>query len=195
MRSNGSIVNLRYEVSDSYEYTAPDGAVYWHSTLYDDNDPAGRARFDEIDEWIPHASHHDTNTRILINLTKKTYSENVYRDRTAPDEGPTPNLLSSPSQVRKSLRGGRVTEKGTATINGRSAITLAVALPTRLSAPSETLTLYVDARTYQPLRTIFAYHGHLDLEVNDWAPATPKNIAMAKDDQIPSGYTKVTKAS
>jgi hypothetical protein len=193
VRSDGSIVNLKYEVSNGYEYTAPDGAVYWRTTLYDD--AAGTARFDEIDDWIPDANGKYTSTRILINLAKQTYSQNVYDGESGPSTGPTPNLQSSPSEVQQALQNGHVTNDGTTTINGTHAIALSVTLPNRPGvAPSERFTLYADTQTYQPLRTLYAYDGHLNLEVNDWVPATPANITIAKDDSIPAGYTKVAKA-
>jgi hypothetical protein len=54
--------------------------------------------------------------------------------------------------------------------------------------------LYVDAHTYQPLRTVEVGHPHLLLLVADWLPATHQNIAQAKDNSIPTGYTKVNQA-
>ena len=57
------------------------------------------------------------------------------------------------------------------------------------------LTLYVDARTYQPLRTVTVVDGNPSGPyVADWMPATPDNIAKAKDNSIPAGYTKVDRA-
>lgn len=53
-------------------------------------------------------------------------------------------------------------------------------------------TLYVDALTYQPLRTVTVADGNPSPYVADWMPATPGNIAKAKEDEpIPVGYTKV----
>lgn len=56
---------------------------------------------------------------------------------------------------------------------------------------STDLTLYVDAQTYEPLRTVLVLGGLPSLWVADWVPATPDNIATATDDSIPAGYTKV----
>lgn len=192
IRPDGSIVNLKYEVGNAWDYIARDRAVYWRYTLYDD--ASGRPRYDEIDDWVPGANGKDTNTRILINLSQKTYSKSVFKDQSAPNEGPTPNLLSSASQIRRTLRTGLVNVKGTATINGTPVIALAVKPPKGELAPNETLTLYVDARSYQPLRTLFVYDGHLNLEINDCVSPTPARVAMAEDHSIPAGYRQVAKA-
>jgi hypothetical protein len=56
-------------------------------------------------------------------------------------------------------------------------------------------TLYVDALTHQPLRTVTVADGNPRPYLADWMPATPENIAKAKDDDsIPAGYTKVGQA-
>ncbi len=51
---------------------------------------------------------------------------------------------------------------------------------------STNLILYVDARTYQPLRRVLSFGGAPGLFVADWVPATPENIAQATNDSIPA---------
>jgi hypothetical protein len=54
-------------------------------------------------------------------------------------------------------------------------------------------TVYVDAQTYQPLRTVTINTSPTNstASVADWIPARPDSIAEAKDDSDPSGYTQV----
>jgi hypothetical protein len=61
-------------------------------------------------------------------------------------------------------------------------------------AVDQDLTLYVDAQTYQPLRTVSVLDGHPGLLVADWMPATSDTIAQATANPILAGYTKVDKA-
>jgi hypothetical protein len=59
-------------------------------------------------------------------------------------------------------------------------------------AQSVHLTLYVDARTYQPLRTVTAVDGNPGGPyITDRMPATPDNIAQARGGAVPAGYTRV----
>jgi hypothetical protein len=101
-------------------------------------------------------------------------------------------LAGSPSEVQQALQSGQVTRKGTTMVNGMPAIALSITVP---DAQSVRLTLYVDARTYQPLRTVTVVDGNPSGPyVADWMPATQDNIAKAKDDSIPASYTKVDRA-
>ena len=103
---------------------------------------------------------------------------------------PAAGLQSSPSEVQRALQSGQVTQEGTTTVNGTQAIALSVTLP---SAEDLDYTLYVDAQTYQPLRTVTVATSadNSTANVADWIPATPDNIAKAEDNSIPAGYTKV----
>ncbi len=105
-------------------------------------------------------------------------------------------LASSPSEVRQALQSGRVTRKGTTTVNGTPAVALSVTVPGGMpDARSVHLTLHVDARTYQPLRTVTVAGGNPGGPyVADRMPATPDNIAKARDGSIPAGYTKARRA-
>jgi hypothetical protein len=100
--------------------------------------------------------------------------------------------------VRQALQSGRVTQKGTTTVNGTPAIALSIP-PGLIGVPdAESIhrTLYADARTHQPLRTVSVVDGlPAGPYVADWMPATPDNIDKAKGDySIPAGYTKVDRA-
>jgi hypothetical protein len=130
------------------------------------------------------------DARTIINLATHTYDQAQF-ERTSASNGPAPNLDRSPSQVQRALHNGQVTFNGTATVNGTQAIALSIKVPPVSGARSATLALYVDAHTYQPLRTVTTFDGHPDLLVADWMPATPRNVAHAKADAIPAGYTKV----
>jgi hypothetical protein len=102
-----------------------------------------------------------------------------------------PNLHSSPSQVQQaSERPGAPDGDGDDRRHAGDR-----ALGQRAEGAPQTTILFIDAQTYQPPRTVQQVNGsgHV-LSVGDWMAATPANIAMAKDDSIPSGYTKATPA-
>jgi hypothetical protein len=63
------------------------------------------------------------------------------------------------------------------------------------SVPPANAVLYVDAQSFQPLRMAWQVEGagHV-LSVENWMAATATNIALAKDDSIPAGYTEATPA-
>jgi hypothetical protein len=97
------------------------------------------------------------------------------------------------SEVQQALQNGQATQMGTTTVHGTPAIALSITVP---DSPNLHRTLYVDALTCQPLRTVTVADGNPRPYVADWMPATPDNIAKAKDDDpIPAGYTKTGKAS
>ena len=94
--------------------------------------------------------------------------------------------------MQQALQSGQVIQAGATTIDGTQAIALSVAAPQSLQ-----FTVYVDAQTYQPLRTVTVgtEPGNSTAYVADWVPATPANIASAKDDSIPAGYTEVDRSA
>jgi hypothetical protein len=185
--SDGSLVNLGTKTDDEYDYAAADGTTYMQSAW---NNMDGSPYLTGSNVLVPNANGKGTDTRTLINPVTHTYTRARFSGVSDPRAGlPTPNLYSSASEVQQALESGQVTQKGgTATVNGTPAIALSIKLP---SATDTDLTLYVDAQTYQPLRTVEVVDGHPDLLVADWLAATPANIAQAKDDSIPAGYTKV----
>ena len=183
--SAGSLVNLGRKVYDEYRYAAPDGTEYSQDTYYNQD---GSVQLTGFDTYVPGANGQGTDTETVINPANHEYSQSQYPGTHDPDGGATPNLYSSPTEVQQALQNDQVTQQGTATIDGTQAIALLVNVP---SDPPQTTILYVDAQTYQPLRTVQQVSGsnHV-LSVEDWVPATPDNIAMAKNDSIPAGYTQ-----
>ena len=174
----------------SPEYTAPDGTEYLRNG-YDQLD--GSPYLTLIVVGRPDGNGKEMEAVTIINPVKHTYSQ-TQRVRSVPDRAnPLPSsLYNNPSEVQQALQRGKVTETGTATVNGTQAIALSITLPGM--SPGSANTLYVDAQTYQPLRQVAFVDGQPGLTVSDWVPATPDNIATAKDDSIPSGYTKVANA-
>ena len=188
--SNGSLINLGWKMDDGYEYVAPDGTEYSRGALYDKDATTELTTFDD---WVPGATvDSGTDTETVINPSTHQYSQRQYRGSYSPNAGPTPSLFSTPAQVQQALQSGQVTQQGTATVGGIQAITLSMVAPNAPGNPSTHIALYVDAQTYQPLRTVAVVAGAPDLNVADWMPATPDNIAMAKDESVPVGYTKAT---
>ncbi|HEY1713728.1 MAG TPA: hypothetical protein VGG07_12550 [Solirubrobacteraceae bacterium] len=188
---SGAAAGLGRRLTTGYRYTAPSGAVFWRFNSYDDH---GTAVFEESDDWTPTVDGRYTWTRLLINTTSRTYSEHEYRVRSLIRPEPGANIERSPSQVRRALQDGRVTQKGTTVIRGVRSITLSVALPKNRRLLGDTLTLYVNARTYEPLRTVFGTADRDGLEIEEWLPASAHNITLAKDDSIPAGYSRVARA-
>jgi hypothetical protein len=132
-------------------------------------------------------------TLTVINSENRTYSQTQTEysvPANAPATAPAAGLQSSPSEIQRALQNGRVTREGTTTVYGSRAIALSVTLPRVVDLH---YTLYVDAQTYQPLRTVTvgASADNSATNVADWIPATPGNIAKATDNSIPAGYTKV----
>jgi hypothetical protein len=190
--SDGSLVNLGWKLGDVYVYAAPDGSEYQREVMYQRD---GGPYLTMTDHYSPDGNGTVSDAQTVVNPRSDSYSQTRYSGLSDPRAGAaTPNLYSSPSKVRQALQSGQVTQTGTATINGKQAIALSIAVPSVPNVPRASLTLYVDAHTYQPLRTTTTYDGLRDLEVADWQPATANNIAQAKDDAIPYGYKKVDKA-
>ncbi len=192
MSSDGSLVNLGWKLGDVYDYTAPDGSEYQREVMYQSD---GSPYLTMTDHYSPGGHGTVNGAQTIINPRNYTYSQTQYPGISDPQTGAaTPNLYSSPSEVQQALQSGQVTQTRTATINGTQAIALSITVPSVPNVARARLTLYVDAHAYQPLRTVTIYDGLPDLDLADWAPVTAGNIAKAKDDSIPAGYTKVDKA-
>jgi hypothetical protein len=190
--SNGSLLIHGPEKAEGWEYLPPDRTFYQRNVgINADGSPTG------ITETVvigPVVNGKSDVTFAAINSTNHTYSQTQTEypvDANAPaSRPPTVGLQSSPAEVQQELQSGQVTQEGTTTVNGTQAIALSVAMP---SGEPVDYTLYVDAQTYQPLRTVTdgTSADNSTAYVTDWIPATPDNIAKAKDDSIPAGYTKV----
>lgn len=194
---DGSLVRSGPKSSEGYQYIAPDGTAYQRNWSYNqDGSPTGI-----IGHGVtgPVVNGNQDAVLTIINRANHTYSQthtqySVTGGANAPGP-PALGLASSPSEVAQAVQSGQVTHKGTTTVNGTPAIALSITMPRRMpDAQSIHLTLHVDARTYQPLRTVTVVDGNPAPYVADWMPATPDNIAKAKDDSIPAGYTKVDRA-
>ena len=188
VKSDGSLVTVGPKLSDGYEYAAADGSAYFRDTLHNAD---GSAFSISINDLSPAADGKYDDTRTLIKPAARSYSQRQFKgiSFSSAYDGSDLTLQSSPSHVRRALQSGKVTQMGTTTVNGTHAIALGIKLPA--AAAGDNLTLYVDAQTYQPLRTVSSVDGQPGLLINDWMPATADNIAMAEDDSIPTGYTKV----
>jgi hypothetical protein len=192
--SDGSLVHSGPKRGEGYLYIAPDGTRYQRNWTYNkDGSPTGIIGHGVTGHVVN--GKQDT-TLTIINHANRTYSQqqteySVTGGAIAP-ESPAPGLESSSSEVQQALESGQATQKGTTTVNGTPAIALSIMVP---DTQSVHLTLYVDARTYQPLRTVTVVDGNRSGPyVVDWMPATPGNVAKAKGDSIPAGYTKVDTA-
>jgi hypothetical protein len=197
--SNGALVHSGPKSGEGYQYIAPDGTAYQRNWTYNkDGSPTGIIGHG-VTALVVNGKQDVALT--IINRADHTYSqthtEYSVTGRTNALGPPILGLASSPSEVQQALQSGQVTQKGTTTVKGTPAIALSITVPRRVpNAQSVHLTLYADARTYQPLRTVTVVDGNPSGPyVADWMPATPDNIAKAKDDSIPAGYTKVDRAA
>jgi hypothetical protein len=188
---DGSLVRSGPKSGEGYQYIALDGTRYQRNWSYNkDGSPTGI-----IGHGVtgPVVDGKQDVALTIINHANHTYSQeqteySVTGGANAPGS-PTLGLASSPSEVQQALQSGQVAQKGTTTVNGTPAIALSITVP---DAQSIHLTLHVDARTYQPLRTVTVVDGNSSGPyIADWMPATPDNIAKTEGDSIPAGYTKV----
>ena len=193
MNSDGSFVHPGPKTGEEYVYIAPDATRYARSWRCDKGGrPAGIIGHSVMG---PVVDGTQTKTVTIINHADHTYS----RERTeyaitggasAPPWSAL-DLESSPLEVQQALQSGQATRKGTTTVHRIPAIAVSITVP---GAPNLHRTLYVEAQTYQPLRTVTFADGNPQPYVADWMPATPENIAKADDHSIPAGYTKVDRA-
>jgi hypothetical protein len=191
--ANGSLVNLGPEKGEGWDYAASDGTYYQRNVGVNADGSPSATGITGIGVTRPVVNGKSDVTVTVINPSDHTYSQTQTEysvPPNAPVTSPTVDLQSSPSEVLQALQNGQVTQAGTTTVNGTQAIALSVTLP---SGEDLDYTLYVDAQTYQPLRTVTIGTSvdNATAYVADWIPATPDNIAKAKDDSIPAGYTKV----
>ncbi len=155
-------------------------------------DRRGRELFVNVDADVPVRDHMHFRT-FSIDYTGHTWgadetvSAEPFNPHPAPLKHPLPpGAMSPPSAVAKALRSHTVTRAGTARVDGTSVIVL------KARAGQDHITLYVDSRTYQPLRETELMRGKFHLEtVTDVLPATRANLARAEDrPMIPSGFTR-----
>ena len=199
-RSDGSLVDLGQKTLDGYGYVAPDGSVSYRNDFWDENNSNGGPDVITINDLRPDGTGKYDDSRTIIYTGNQTYSQDQFSGLSNPNGSSTLNLFSTPSSVQQALQRGLVTQDGTAVVNGAPAITLSVEVPSGSSivysasgsqTVSTDLTLYVDAHTYQPLRTALTFGGAPGLIVSDWVPATSENIARATNASIPTGYKRI----
>jgi hypothetical protein len=124
----------------------------------------------------------DRGPAVTIDYGHRTYSRASFRLTYTPGTEPA-GLSSTPAQIAAALHGGTVTRIGTATVNGTAAVVLRI-------AGEQNLTLYVDAASDQPLRTVIG-EGSTGSITTDLLPATGANVANARRPGIPAGFTRV----
>jgi hypothetical protein len=107
-----------------------------------------------------------------------------------------PQQAQSPSYIRQQIAAGRFTVAGKAEIDGRPAIKLIIHEPADPGVRTDA-TLWVDAATYLPLRSVIKSvgirpGGQLDLTtVNDMSYLAPTAANLAKVHiSIPAGFTR-----
>jgi hypothetical protein len=189
--ADGSFVDLGWKLADVYDYTAPDATEYSREVMYRED---GSTYLTMAERFAADGTGRVSDAQTIINPRDHVYSQTWYPGTSGRQRAATPTLFRSPSEVRQALQSGQVTQKGTATVSGSPAIALSVMVPSSSTVAGDRVALYVDAQTYQPLRTVTAYDGLPDLEVADWVPVTAETIAEAENDSTPAGYTKVDKA-
>jgi hypothetical protein len=110
-------------------------------------------------------------------------------------------IKSTARQIDQALSSNTVKQTGTATIDGQSTIKLSVAPAPQLvkaGLPRQTtITLYVNAQTYQPIKEVEVVPDVHDpsagrnTSTSTWLPTTAATIALTKL-QIPVGYKQVS---
>jgi hypothetical protein len=189
--SDGS-VTLGTQTGEGWDYAAPDGTFYQRNVGVSADGSPNPTAVTGIGVSGPVVNGKQDVTLTVINAANHTYSREltVYSVPPGTPAAPSPavDLQSSSAEVQQALQSGQVTQEDTTTVDGTPAIALSVAAPQSLQ-----FTVYVDAQTYQPLRTVTVGtdSSNSTAFVTDWIPATSDNIAKAEDDSIPAGYTKV----
>ena len=189
--SSDGTLTLGPKAYEDSQYTASNGVEYDHATWFNTD---GSTNFISVTVKDPVVDGRQSFSGTYIEQANHTYSQ-IQTDPSSAGAGkspvgPTPSMNSSPSQVQQALQSGQVTELGTPMFNGSQAIALSI------NAPHYQNILYVDPQTYQPVgQAIIPDHfvrGLSAVGISYWVPTTPANIAMAKDDSIPAGDTKVS---
>lgn len=185
--SNGSLLVHGPKKAEGWVYLPPDGAFYQRNVgINADGSPTGIIGTVALG---PVAKGKSQATFTVVDTTNHTYSQMQADYSVDPNAPTTVGLQSSPAEVQRELQSGQVTQEGTTTVNGTKAIALSIAAQ---SGPVDYI-LYVDAQTYQPLRTatVGTSAQNSTAYIADWIAATPATIAKSKGAPIPAGYTKV----
>ena len=109
-----------------------------------------------------------------------------------PVQGPLPKPADSndvsPAQLRKWLKDGTMRVVGHGHVNGHQATAL------RAQLAIGTLKIWVNSRTFEPVREISALGAgqkHTLVFNESWVPRTPHLVSLANHPQIPAGFTQV----
>jgi hypothetical protein len=109
-----------------------------------------------------------------------------------PVQGPLPKPADgndvSPAQLRKWLKDGTMRVVGHGHVNGHQATAL------RAQLAIGTLKIWVDSRTFEPVREISALgveQKHALVFNESWVPRTSRLVSLANHPQVPAGFTRV----
>jgi hypothetical protein len=120
----------------------------------------------------------DTGQSVWLDYGNQTYTQGPLKITYTPGR-PVTGLSSSPAQIAAALQSGTVSQTGTSTINGTPVIAL------RISGEQD-MTLYVDAATDRPVRTVVGSGTPI---TTDLLPATAANRANTRAPAVPAGFT------
>jgi len=99
--------------------------------------------------------------------------------------------VPSPGEIRKELRAATLVSEGRAVVDGHHTYRLRLTVPPASQAwfPGDDVELYVDASTYQLVRTTISRHGRLqDTDDLTWTPRSTADLSLAKV-IIPAGFS------
>lgn len=133
-------------------------------------------------------------TTVTADITEVLFEQRKWYEQRALWSGP--QQAQSPSYIRQQIAAGHFTVAGTAEIDGRQAVKLIIHEPADPGVQTHG-TLWVDAATYLPVRSVVTSVGttpghQLDLTtVNDMTYLAPTAANLAKTQiSIPAGFTR-----
>lgn len=179
-----------YPIYRTVTYYDPKTHIFYQDALAYDRH--GHELFANVDADIPIDGYMHFRTFTI------DYRDHTWNEGESAASGPLPNsaihlkhplppsATSSSLVIERALASHLATRAGTATVNGSPVLVL------KGRAGQDQITLYVNARTYQPLRETEHAQTRFPVDrVTDVLPATAANIARAKNPPpIPSGYTR-----
>jgi hypothetical protein len=176
-------------------YQASDGTAYQRQEWFDSS---GNVRDTISDAYTPNGNGLTDDAQTVVNPSDQTYNQTTYRNVPGPNAGgATIGVTSTSAEVARALRTGHVSRSGTRTLDGRPVLVLTVNGLSQTEGLKQSMILYVDADTYQPVQdaVLQTLPGKRpDLSTDDWEPVTQDNIAAIRDTSVPAGYDEVTKS-
>lgn len=141
-----------------------------------------------------HRARRRLEQAVSADITEVLFEQRKWYEHQALWSGP--QQAQSPSYVRQQIAAGHFTVAGTAEIDGRQAVKLIIHEPADPGVQTHG-TLWVDATTYLPVRSVVTSVGttpghQLDLTtVNDMTYLAPTAANLAKTQvSIPAGFTR-----